>query len=325
MPLPDSDDGIAVAKVHSLEEQASRAAPLPVADLEHPWLGLESFREETRTYFFGRDAEIAELHLRLRRQPLLVVYGRSGFGKTSILSAGLVPRLRREGQRAAMHRLSYGQKDPSPHDQLLFHLGVRAANRAVPFPLPNDAASRLWVQIHRKLPWSGVTHLILDQFEEVFIAETQRPETVEEVREALGILIQGVVPSPIVRCLAAEETFFDYFDPDSQPVRIILALRDDYVYALNRWRRHLPQLGQNYFELHALRGPAAFDAVFEPGCLRAHKREENGTLVDADTGLPPIISEATARRIVRFVAEKKENVPLEEIEGCPTNPVAVMP
>jgi WD domain, G-beta repeat len=225
--------------------------------------------------------------------------------------------LRREGQRAAMHRLSYGQKDPSPHDQLLFHLGVRAANRAVPFPLPNDAASRLWVQIHRKLPWSGVTHLILDQFEEVFIAETQRPETVEEVREALGILIQGTVPSPIARCLAAEETFFDYFDPDSQPVRIILALRDDYVYALNRWRRHLPQLGQNYFELHALRGPAAFDAVFEPGCLRAHKREENGALVDADTGLPPIISEATARRIVRFVAEKKEDVPLEVIEAVP--------
>jgi hypothetical protein len=137
-----------------------------VADLEHPWLGLESFREETRAYFFERDAETAELHLRLRSQPLLVLYGRSGFGKTSILSAGLLPRLRREGHRAAVHRLSYGQDDPRPHEQLLFHLGVRDVNRVVPFPLPDDAASRLWLLIHRKLPWSGATHLILDRREE---------------------------------------------------------------------------------------------------------------------------------------------------------------
>jgi hypothetical protein len=316
MPLPNSGDEVAVVGMHSLE-QASRAAPWPVADLEHPWLGLESFREETRAYFFGRDAETAELRLRLRGQPLLVLYGRSGFGKTSILSAGLIPRLRSEGHRAAILRLSFGQGEASPYDQLLFHFGALDALRAIPFPLPNDAASRLWLHIHRKLPWSGVTHLILDQFEEVFTAETQRPGTEEEVREALGILIQGAVPEPVASCLSAEETFFDYFDTDSQAVRVILALRDDYVYALNRWRRHLPQLGQNYFELRALRGPAAFDAVFQPGCLRAHKREENGILVDADTGLPPIVSEATARRIVRFIAEKKEDVRLEEIEAVP--------
>ncbi len=111
----------------------------------------------------------------------------------------VIPRLRREGYRASIHRLRYEQEDPGPHDQLLFHLGVRDVNRAIPFPLPNDAASRLWLHMHRKLPWSGVTHLILDQFEEVFIVETQRPETVEEVREALGILIQGIVPASVAR------------------------------------------------------------------------------------------------------------------------------
>ena len=77
------------------------APPQPLADLEHPWLGLESFREETRAYFFGRDAEIAELHLRLRSDPLLVLYGRSGLGKTSILLAGLIPRLRARGTASA--------------------------------------------------------------------------------------------------------------------------------------------------------------------------------------------------------------------------------
>jgi len=268
----------------------SSPAESRLADLEHPWVGLESFRDETRDYFFGRDAEISELRLRLRGQPLLVLYGRSGFGKTSILNAGIVPLLRMEGYRAVIHRLGYGQKDPWPIDQLLVHLGVRYDIHDLPFRLPDDAAGRLWLLIHHKVPWSGVTHLILDQFEEVFTGEAPRPEIEEEVREALGILIQNAVPESIARCLAAEDNFLDYFDPDSQPVRVILALRDDYVYALNRWRRHLPQLGQNYFELRALRGPAAFKAVFEPGNLRSRKREVNGVLMDAETGLPPIVS-----------------------------------
>lgn len=85
MPVADPDVADAVL------EDAGPAAALHLADLEHPWLGLESFREETRAYFFGRDTEIAELHLRLRSHPLLVLYGRSGLGKTSILMAGLIP------------------------------------------------------------------------------------------------------------------------------------------------------------------------------------------------------------------------------------------
>ncbi len=43
----------------------------PQADLEHPWLGLESFSESTRAYFFGRDDEAVELLQRLRLHPLL--------------------------------------------------------------------------------------------------------------------------------------------------------------------------------------------------------------------------------------------------------------
>jgi tetratricopeptide (TPR) repeat protein len=100
-------------------------------------------------------------------------------------------------------------------------------------------------------------------------------------------------------------------------VRVILALRDDYVYALNRWRRHLPALGQNNFELCALRGPAAFDAVFKPGELRCHYRGEVSEENKVKTGMPPIASEETARRIVRFIARRGEEVPLEGIEAVP--------
>ena len=70
---------------------------LTVADSQSPWLGLASFTEETRAYFHGRDEEVAELGRRVQRKLLTVLFGQSGLGKTSILRAGLVPRLRPEG------------------------------------------------------------------------------------------------------------------------------------------------------------------------------------------------------------------------------------
>ena len=44
--------------------------------------------------FFGRTPEAEELFHRIAAAPLLVLYGKSGLGKTSLLQAGVFPRLR---------------------------------------------------------------------------------------------------------------------------------------------------------------------------------------------------------------------------------------
>src|SRR5205807_10297192 len=72
--------------------------------------------------FFGRDQEVAELHLRLRSHPLLVLYGRSGLGKTSILNAGLIPRLVTEQQVPVLHRFDYNNERLGPAEQLMLLL-----------------------------------------------------------------------------------------------------------------------------------------------------------------------------------------------------------
>jgi putative ribosome biogenesis GTPase RsgA len=63
-------------------------------NLESPWLGLDSFSETTQRYFFGHDDELRELFERVEHKSLTVFFGQSGLGKTSLLQAGLVPRLR---------------------------------------------------------------------------------------------------------------------------------------------------------------------------------------------------------------------------------------
>jgi len=69
----------------------SVGAALPT--LSCPYPGLRSFSAEQSELFFGRRAEIDWLVEHARRQPLLLVIGASGSGKTSLVQAGLVPRL----------------------------------------------------------------------------------------------------------------------------------------------------------------------------------------------------------------------------------------
>ena len=101
-----------------MNDVAARPSPIDPAatvDESNPWLGLASFTEETRAYFFGRDEEVAELARRVQRKLLTVLFGQSGLGKTSILRAGLVPRLRGQGYCPIYVRIDYGARAlPSP-------------------------------------------------------------------------------------------------------------------------------------------------------------------------------------------------------------------
>lgn len=62
-----------------------------------PYRGLSSFGEQDADLFFGRKSEVAELLQILRAEPAVAVVGDSGSGKTSLLQAGLVHAVRREG------------------------------------------------------------------------------------------------------------------------------------------------------------------------------------------------------------------------------------
>ncbi|RLB51291.1 MAG: hypothetical protein DRI90_23055, partial [Deltaproteobacteria bacterium] len=75
-----------------------RSAPTRVVESQSPFCGLLPFDEHQMDRFFGRDAEISAAIERLRIQPVLLVVGRSGAGKTSFAQAGVVPRLREQGR-----------------------------------------------------------------------------------------------------------------------------------------------------------------------------------------------------------------------------------
>jgi ABC-type multidrug transport system fused ATPase/permease subunit len=84
---------------------AVRGAPTPGDTSREaicPYRGLDAFREEDAAFFFGRgsasepESPIGQLLRKVREHPFVMVVGRSGSGKSSLVYAGLMPALRRE-------------------------------------------------------------------------------------------------------------------------------------------------------------------------------------------------------------------------------------
>jgi hypothetical protein len=69
------------------------------SDVDRPFIGLRPFEYSDREHFFGRDGEVDVLELQVKQNRFVAVVGRTGCGKSSIISAGLRPRL----ERAANH------------------------------------------------------------------------------------------------------------------------------------------------------------------------------------------------------------------------------
>lgn len=65
----------------------------PVYDARCPFRGLYSFRATDQEFFFGRETLIEHLHGKLAEHNFLAVLGPSGSGKSSVVMAGLLPRL----------------------------------------------------------------------------------------------------------------------------------------------------------------------------------------------------------------------------------------
>ncbi|MGC9527622.1 MAG: CHAT domain-containing protein [Limnospira sp.] len=72
-------------------------------DLPCPYRGLFSFEPEDAEYFFGRDIFIEELYRAIQNRNFIPILGASGSGKSSVILAGLVPNLLKEGHWKFTH------------------------------------------------------------------------------------------------------------------------------------------------------------------------------------------------------------------------------
>ncbi len=70
---------------------------LPAMPKRNPFMGLSSYNESDRLFFYGRNRVIKELSAKIIDSPFTVVCGASGTGKSSVIKAGLLPLMRDQG------------------------------------------------------------------------------------------------------------------------------------------------------------------------------------------------------------------------------------
>ncbi len=265
----------------------------PTIDERNPWLGLASFTEETRAYFYGRDEEVAELARRVQRKLLTVLFGQSGLGKTSTLRAGLVPRLREQGYCPVYVRVDYGRDAPEPAEQIKQAI-ARSARRAGEWTRVGVAAAgeSLWEYLHHRddvlrdeVGKTLIPLLIFDQFEEIFtLAQSDdfgRARAATFIAD-LADLVENRAPKAVEQRLEADDTLAERFDFARGDYRVLIALREDYLAPLEGLKAAMPSITQNRLRLAPMTGVQALTAVMRPG--------------------KGLVSEEVAGAIVRFVA-----------------------
>src|SRR5438067_362483 len=224
------------------------------ADAQHPWIGLASFTEGDRSFFAGRGDEIEDLLRLVRRDTLTLLYGVSGLGKTSLVQAGLFPAVREENILPVPIRLDY-LEGALPLAHQIFNAITAAAIAArveAPQPRPDET---LWEYFHREGNhfWSARNDLVtpflaFDQFEEFFTLGRETPARAAQAN-ALVMEFADLVENRPPAALRDDPSRVKGYNFKPAPLKVLLAMREDYLADLDRIRSHFRALGQNRLRL----------------------------------------------------------------------------
>ncbi|MEU6512007.1 hypothetical protein [Streptomyces sp. NPDC046942] len=144
-----------------------------------PYRGLVRFEPDDHHLFFGRGRVVEELKQLVSDHRLAVLFGASGSGKSSLLRAGLIPRLREEiartGRPAVIRVLTPGARPATTYAHLL---------------APAEGELESWV--------------VVDQFEEVFTLCRDRAERARFI----DLLLAARDPGTRLRVLVAVRADF---------------------------------------------------------------------------------------------------------------------
>ena len=241
---------------------------------ENPWPGLRSFTEEARDFFFGRADETEALLRLVRRERLTVFYGQSGLGKSSLLGAGLFPKLRPLNLLPVPLRLDYSDQALPPAEQVqqslqnVFRLNQVKAR-------PAEPGESLWAYFQRKdLEFRDSSNrlvtpvLVFDQFEERFTLG-RRNEQVDARAEAflneLSQLIENRPPPELRARFENDPELALAYNFDQQTCKVIFSLREDFLPELDGLGGLFPSITSNRFRLLPMTKRQALNVVLQPG------------------------------------------------------------
>ncbi len=245
---------------------------------KNPFKGLNSYEETDKDIFFGRGKEGRELYNLVSRNPMTLVFGKSGTGKTSLLNAGLFPLLRPAGFLPVRVRLVYTGDALPPVEQVKLALqealrehGVRETRKGgTEAADPPGESETLWEYFHRvdhvDAEGKRVTPVVvLDQFEELFTVGKHHPGREALIKE-LYYLVEDQLPEHLEEALL-EGKLESGFLHSEIAVRLVLGLREDYLPHMKGLQERIPSLFRVMYRVIHLDGSRAREVMDRSGAF----------------------------------------------------------
>jgi len=240
----------------------------------HRYPGVKPFTENEKHLFFGRANDSQKLFKLISLEKLVLLYSKSGLGKSSLLNAGVLPLFDEDSDKYQTLKIRLGAKTEnslSPTDTALAKLPQATPNKVL--AKFGDDHKSLWLRVKALQPLSEKSSktyiLVFDQFEELF---TYSPAEIDQFKKQLADLLYAKIPAylrkAVSNLLKTDEHFFSdaeldylYRQPD---VKVVFSIRSDRMSLLNSLTDAMPDVLKNYYELSPLSRKAATEAILRP-------------------------------------------------------------
>ncbi len=224
--------------------------------------GTRPFELAERGLFYGREREINDLTRMTILERLVVLFGKSGYGKSSLLQAGVLPKLglQEEIWTPISIRLGVYNGQVSPNQIVVEHLKKGENGENTEGSFLDD--STLWKAFKkRQSPEKARILLIFDQFEEFFTYPLAQQKA---FKTALAELIYSSMPQAIVEEFKAAPIEQQRFLARAMNIHVLVSIRSDKLSFLHSLKDALPAILHSRFELQGLNIAQARQAIEAP-------------------------------------------------------------
>jgi hypothetical protein len=267
-------------------EHEANAAQFPSS----PYRGIDAYRFVDHPIFFVRQTQTLELLRSVVIFKGVILFGSSGAGKSSLLNAGLLPKViemgfapdrikiqNRSGAEIIIERISLNDDGKAPFLAPSLAETVDKNGSASVILSLEDFKERLRTYAIEKQPL-----LILDQFEETITLFEEIPHSQGSLKQALAL------QQKIIHALV------DLLHDDSLRIKILFTFREDYLAKLTKLFLLAPELPNQFLRLTLPQKQSLDDIIAGPlteELLKHYKRHQifPRTLIDR------IIEEFTLR------------------------------